>query len=35
MIRCHPRALKVMVSYEKVYKGPLHPRKERSKILVV
>jgi hypothetical protein len=34
MTRCHPRVSKVVVSYGKVCKGPLHPRKEISKILV-
>jgi hypothetical protein len=34
MARCRPRAPKVVVSHEKVRKGPLHLHKGRSKILV-
>jgi hypothetical protein len=34
MARHHPRAPKHVMSLEKVYKGPLHLRKERRKSLV-
>jgi hypothetical protein len=34
MARRHPRALKVVVSHEKVYEVPFCLHKERSKILV-
>jgi hypothetical protein len=33
MARCRPRALKLVVRLENFYEGPLHLRKERSKLV--